>query len=304
MDIELLLHWAFRDELSKRQVSAAEGIWDRIQENQHHGGVDSGHGGAQRYAHFGLPDPDAETIEKTMAGLKDKAIDWNVSFDCIASDLAGLVSVNDVMPRAVRATYDQKVGWGQAGAKALRAWFGPGSDRPAHDRPRDVLMVGTIKVDALVTMHAIKGTRPDWWDEEPRPQMVLPKSGGSNASIIGECRGKNLYSSGSCCPLRWAPSPASIVMARAEYAAWHGGLQWLAQNLELRKFAPLMPKAPAAPWLIDDERESTVLPVMPADGNGVDAWGTLPLSPARDRKLSPKRYPKAGPVSFPLVVCE
>jgi hypothetical protein len=31
IDIETLLHWAYRDELSKRQTSSAEGIWNRIQ---------------------------------------------------------------------------------------------------------------------------------------------------------------------------------------------------------------------------------------------------------------------------------
>jgi hypothetical protein len=33
MDTELLLRWAFQDELSKRKTSSAEGIWDRILED-------------------------------------------------------------------------------------------------------------------------------------------------------------------------------------------------------------------------------------------------------------------------------
>lgn len=303
MEIETLLRWAYRDELSKRQLSAAEGIWNRIEENQHHGGIDPGHGAAQRYAHFGLPDPDAETIELAVSGLKDQGIDWNASFDVIASELAGLVSVNEIAPRAVSATTKQKVSWGEAGSKALRSWFGPGAERPVHDRPRDVLMVGTIKVDALVTMHAIKGTRPDWWDEQPEPQMV-PTTRGANASIVGECLRKNVYTEGSYCPLRWAPSPLSIVTARAEYAAWHAGLTWLAESIELRKFVALPPKAPAAPWVINTEQCSNLVLVVPNGRNNVADWGTLPLKPSRGRMLSPERREQAGPVRYPLVACE
>src|ERR1700731_122091 len=95
MDIELLLRWAYVDELSKRQSSAAEGIWDKIQDSSNHGGIDSGRGAAQRYAHFGLPDPDAERIERAVSGLGETVIDWKQHFDAIAGDLAGLITIND-----------------------------------------------------------------------------------------------------------------------------------------------------------------------------------------------------------------
>ena len=47
MDTELLLRWAFQDELSKRKTSSAEGIWDRILEDGQRGGIDVGHSAAQ-----------------------------------------------------------------------------------------------------------------------------------------------------------------------------------------------------------------------------------------------------------------
>jgi hypothetical protein len=47
------------------------------------------------------------------------------------------------------------------------------------------------------------------------------------------CEGRNRYSWGSYCPLRWEPSPIDIALARAEYAAWHRGLATLADTLQL-----------------------------------------------------------------------
>jgi hypothetical protein len=298
IDIETLLHWAYRDELSKRQTSSAEGIWDRLLEDGQTGGVDNGQGAAQRYSHFGLPDPDAERIERAVGGLEDLVIDWDQSFDTIAAELSGLVTVNDVVRRE-SPPRTRKGGWGAAGDKALAAWWGPSGARPPRDRPRDVLMVGGLKTAALVTMHAIKGTRPDWIEESPTPSMV-PALKGTNAMIHGECRGRNLYTAGSYCPLRWSPSPLSILSSRAEYLAWHHGLTTLARTLQTEKFAPLPPKASRLPWQDEAESIARLKPVMPAPGNDVSEWGTLPLTPHRDRKGPPLRKAKAGPVRYPL----
>jgi hypothetical protein len=173
IDVEMALRWAWRDELSKRQTSAAEAVWDRIDDFGRHGGidVDSGGGGAQRYD-FGVPDPDAEALERAVAELEPVVIAWARSLDQIAGPLAGLVSVNDFkrqqQPRAPKA------GWGKAGDRALRGWFGPGGERPLRDKPRDMLMVGTFRPKTPVTVHAAGASRPDWRDEEPTPGRVLP----------------------------------------------------------------------------------------------------------------------------------
>lgn len=298
IDIETLLHWAYRDELSKRQTSSAEGIWDRILEDGQRGGVDKGHGAAQRYSHFGLPDPDAELIEKAVSALEDLVIDWPKSFDAIAAELSGLISVNDVAPNAQSKPRAPRGGWGGAGAKAVKAMFGE-APRPVHDRPRDVLLVGGLKTSALVTMHAIKGNRPDWIEENPVAKPT-PAQKGPNAAIFGECKGKNLYSLGACCPLIWNPSPLSIVSSRAEYVAWYDGLTQLARTLRLAKFTPLPPKASRLPWLENSEPIAEPLPVRPMPGNNVSAWGTLPLAPSRGRKGPPLRTQRASPVRYPL----
>lgn len=298
IDIELLLTWAYRDELSKRKLSSAEGIWDRIAEDGQRGGIDPGHGAAQRYAHFGLPDTDAELIEKAVGALEDLVIDWEQSFDAIAPDLSGLISVNDMAKRneQPRAT---KAGWGAAGAKAVKVFFGE-TPRQHHDRPRDVLMLGGLRTSALVTMHAVRGTRPDRVEDSPEPHAV-PAERGTNAKIMGECRGRNLYTEGAYCPLSWEPSPLSIVSSRAEYVAWHDGLTKLAETLILAKFTALPPKASRTPWL--DARVETgreVLSVLPTPSNSIKAWGTLPLAPSRGRMGPALRSKRAGPVRYPL----
>lgn len=302
IDIETLLLWAFRDELSKRRTSAAEGLWDHIRDNGQVGtGIDRGHDGAQRYAYIGLPDPDAVLIEKAVSALENLVIDWPKSFDTIAADLSGLISVNGMtgscwqtIPRPTKGR------WGPAGDKALKAWFGPDGAKPMRyrDRPRDVLMVGGLRTAVLVTSHAVKGTRPDWFEDPPAPHAT-PALRGTNAMIVGECRGRNLYSNGSYCPLQWLPSPLSILDSRADYVAWHHGLTTLAHTVQLEKFTALPPKAPQTPWL-DAGPIAGLKPVMPTADNQVAAWGTLALSPQRDRKGHPPRTAKAGPVSYPL----
>lgn len=291
IDIELLLRWAYVDELSKRQSSAAEGIWDRIQDYQNHGGIDSGQGAAQRYAHFGLPDPDAERIELAVSAMADTVIDWGRNFKLIAGDLAGLIEINALIPHKVSAHQSGRAGWGEAGTKALKAMFSkdPKAAVPPRERPRDVLLVGGIKTRVLLTMHAIKGTRPDAWQEDgPKPSMIMA-SRGTGPSIVGECRGRNLYSTGSYCPLEWSPSPLSIVQSRADYFAWHDGLTKLANSLQLERFTALPPKAPAAPWFdaSEDVSISRIVPVVPNGYNDVAEWGTLPLKPPREKARAP-----------------
>lgn len=293
VDVESLLHWAYRDELSKRSTSSAEGIWDKVTFLGQNGGVDPGHGAAQRYSHFGLPDPDAERIEKAVSALEDKVIDWSLSFDTIAGDLGGLISVNDLTGRANGQRKAPKVGWGAAGTKALKAWWGEKGAALAHDRPRDVLLVGGIRTAALVTMHAIKGSRPDWIEEFPTPTWI-PAAHGSNPQIVGESFRKNVYRMGSYCPLAWEPSPLSVISSRAEYAVWHSGLTTLAQTIDLAKFIVLPPEASPTPWMDGQTKRAPILPVVQTRSNDVGRWGVLPLFPQRERAGPPLRVRRAG----------
>ncbi len=226
--------------------------------------------------------------------LEDLVIDWSQSFNAIAADLAGLVTVNDIERRKTSPRMPN-ASWGKAGERAVRAFWGEGAERPVRDRPRDVLMVGSLRPSVLVTMHAIRGSRPDWIEETPQPSMVQALKG-PNAMIVGECKGRNLYTIGSYCPLRWEPSPLSILSSRADYVAWHKGLVTLAETLDLKKFVVLPPKASATPWWNEQEDNSNLVPVLPTSTNDVRRWGTLPLAPERERMGAPLRVKKASAV--------
>jgi hypothetical protein len=115
VEVERLLHWAYRDELAKCDISSAEGVWDAIEQYGQRGGIDPGHGAAQRYPHFGLPHPDALKIESAVAALKDVALDWDASRDSIMGDAGALLSYRDVilvrsLPTAALVTMHARMG--------------------------------------------------------------------------------------------------------------------------------------------------------------------------------------------------
>src|SRR5262249_45759542 len=137
-------------------------------------------------------------------------------------------------------------------ARATRAsWHNRSGERVVVelDRPRDIILVRSLRSSALVTMHASMGTRPDWIDE-PLKCYPTPATHGGGARIIGECIGRHRYIEGSYCPLRWEPSPLSIAEARADYIAWWRGLDELVWRLanKLTRFLATPPRAPRLPW--------------------------------------------------------
>lgn len=266
-DIEALLRWAYLDELPKRQISSAEGVWQGIAEYGQRGGIDVGHSAAQRYPHFGAPHPDAELIEKAVGALKPVSIEED--FDAIVGELGSLVAVNDFRPRlGVRVP-----------GVATTAGYYDKKTMPPSFAPRDVIAVRTINVAALVTTHAVMGTRPDWTSAQPRPYQT-PAAHGRGPKIIGECRGKNLYTAGSYCPLRWSPSPIDVVLGRADYHVWRRALTSLAETLELTSHIPLLPAASAMPWQAP-EKPSRIF------SYAVAKQAPLPLKPQRKRAGPP-----------------
>lgn len=278
IEVEKLLQWAYRDELSKRTTSSAEGIWDQIEEYGRGGiNADPGHGAAQRYSHFGLPHPDAEVVERAVSALQDSQINWASESEAIMGDLLGIA---DTRPLAARPTPPRQtiVGW----------WEGSRWYKSGAGMPRDVMMVRTLKVSALVTMHAKMGTRPDWYDDPPRPYQTRA-SRGSKPAIVGECWGKAAYSPGSHCPLTWDPSPISVAETRADYLAWWRGLAALANGLGLESFHVLSPTAPEMPWR-DPE------PIRAVHAGPIIRQSPLPLAPQRPKSGAIPIRPKGGPV--------
>ena len=103
----------------------------------------------------------------------------------------------------------------------------------------------------LVIGHASAGTRPHWY---PNPIRVLPIRDGSRVRIIGECKGRDRYTLGSHCPLRFDPPLATVAHARAEYAVWFGALVHLVVVLSGRLGAHVAtyPQASPKPWQTPD----------------------------------------------------
>jgi hypothetical protein len=258
VEIEQLLQWAYLDELSKRHISSAEGVWDAVREYGQRGGVDVGHGAAQRYPHFGVPHEDAEAIERSVNELGSVSVDWDADYDLIAWDLAALVKINEIAQPQRSRFADGSSGRGISQlekapivdfsyvreGKLLRGVRAS----PIRDDARDVISVSTINVAALVHRHAIKRSRPFFNEDRPRPFMV-PAERGRGAKLIGECRGKNLYTIGSYSPLHWSPSPLRIMLDRAEYLIWWYALTTLAKQLSLNDHEALKPDANPAPWI-------------------------------------------------------
>jgi hypothetical protein len=70
---------------------------------------------------------------------------------------------------------------------------------------------------AWVTQFASMGSRPAW---DLGPMACHPAIGTKGQiAIVGECRGKGKYTSGSYCPLAWEPTPYEIAEARGLYFA-------------------------------------------------------------------------------------
>lgn len=289
-DIESLLHWCYRDELTKRFTSSAEGIWDHIAEYGQNGGIDVGDGAAQRYPHFGLPHPDAETIEKAVGALEDAHIDWARDGEPVLGDL---LAITDVRPLHARPSQPRQttIGYRDRHRDTI------GWRTQAVPAPRDFILVRSLKTAALVTMHARMGNRPDWREEPPR---LVPQLDRNRPKLVGECRGRNLYSTGSHCPARWEPSPLTIAESRADYLAWWRGLRLLASTLVLTEHEVLPPVAPEYPWNCETLDGDTTI-----HAGGTVTHAKLPLAPQRGdiaRAGPPPSRPRHGPVTIKRIV--
>ncbi|MDB5612129.1 MAG: hypothetical protein JWP25_9029 [Bradyrhizobium sp.] len=277
IEIQALLEWCFRQELPKRQISSAEGIWRDVAIGA--AGTGGDHGSAQRYPHHGLPHDDALLIEQAVADLPLWMCDWAESLPAIMGDLAGLLTVNDLRREQEERGRITQSSW------PAKTYSKTERRAQAVNKPRDVIFVGSIDVEALVVSHARQGTRPRWYGEPVTCRKTPSRTDPNRPLIIGECRARDLYTTGSCCPLKWGipgdkwgdvlVTPFSIATARADYRAWWYGLRLLAKSLVLLEHAPLPPEAPEFPWF-DGEREVSLY-----GQRSPPKMATLPLKPQR-----------------------
>lgn len=237
LDIEHLCRWAYREELSKRRTSSAEAIWGRLADFSATAAAIDYSPGPQRYD-LGEPHADAVLLEAAVAKLPDVALDWQSEAGMILGDLLALVE-----PRHLEGAPAPSPG------RVTNISWGNFQQTQQVQPARQVILVRTLRPAALVTAHAYLGTRPDWHTDPPRPQSV-PSTRGHGPKIVGECKARNWYTTGSYCPLVWEPSAIEVAEARADYLAWWRGLVRLVKLLrgQLTRFAPLMPAAPEMPW--------------------------------------------------------
>lgn len=102
----------------------------------------------------------------------------------------------------------------------------------------------------LVEDHARSGVSPDWCRHQPRPMCVIGPNG--KQTVFGKRYGKDRYSEGAHCPLRWGdPTIESIARARAIYTIWWQSLDRLSilLNGKLKDHVASAPAALRAPWL-------------------------------------------------------
>jgi hypothetical protein len=131
LDIEALLHWAYRDELPKRHTSSAEGIWNKLGRIATLG-IDPGQRtatAAQRYAHLGVPHEDAIEIEKTVGKLQPAMIDWKRHGRFILGELFGMLPIEQTSSLAQHAA----CGTSSMGSRAATL---PSDDRTQQDQDR------------------------------------------------------------------------------------------------------------------------------------------------------------------------
>jgi hypothetical protein len=148
----------------------------------------------------------------------------------------------EAVDRAVAALPDAAIDW----ERHLPSIMGDlAALLPLADAPRE-----RIRTSVLVRSCGILG-RPPAWEGRPRPHRTQPARGpAGGAAVVGECHGRDRYSPGAHCPIRWEPAPAEIARRRATYVAWWDGLIRLSEALDgqLRGVTVLPPSAPAAPW--------------------------------------------------------
>lgn len=239
IDIELLLRWAYRDELAKRVTSSAEGVWDRMAAVGRYGVVVDSAPRAQRYD-LGEPHEDALILERGVASLPDAVIDWQREAHSVLGDLMAVLEPGSL----------ENASAGFPGRfRPTASWTTKAGERVCVqlDPPREVATVRTLRTSALVTMHASMGTRPDWREEHPQP-LPVPAVRGPNPMVMGKCLRKGIYSEGSYCPLRWWPSPTAVAAARADYLVWWRGLRELTK-INFVAHRALAPAVPEMPWL-------------------------------------------------------
>lgn len=234
MDIEDVLRWAFVDELPKRREDDGSfrmrefpSVCPMFAMAQHGGRIENFTREPGFPAAMGEPHPDALIVEAAVLGLSrfaEHRFDGDLG---LAPDLPAGQDQQGPMARAMHQLVEVVRIRARLGARPTFA----ASPEPAalvdEKRGRPVVMIQrtTMKADA---------------EGRLRPHIVEERVG---------AEGKDRYPRGAYCVIEW-DDPRSILIERAEYAAWWAGLDLLAHELsgKLTSIAVLPPAAAQRPW--------------------------------------------------------
>lgn len=107
---------------------------------------------------------------------------------------------------------------------------------------------------------------------EPRPPVMVEFEERSKPKRAGS------YEAGSYCKLEWEPSPGSILLERAHYAAWRVAMDWLQTELTEAGIAVDPCRAARRPWLGEQDVREIQVDVredLAAKGKQQDAMAHL-----------------------------
>ena len=275
--IEQLLSWAYLEELPKQNEGG--GLLSDLA--MLGAPIDKGHIGDRMPLGAGPPHPDAILLHYHVCQLPYVRVDWARQRDYLMGPLAPWLDLNDITVSAMatglhgKRQLDQGIKFrafprGRRGKKKLRA-------SAEVDKDARLIEAHHESAAGLVMMHARLKTRPIW---QVGDITVRPVIGGNNQPMmIGRSTRRGYYTEGSHCPLTLSPPPQEIASARFEYMVWHQALCELAMcGRELRDHEPLLPSAPAQPWVTGEEPKRPV-----HDAERAVRYPTLPLHPQRDR---------------------
>lgn len=283
-DIEEALHWVVNDELPKlREETGGDSVSAYIHPMWRQGAfmsrIDCWNKPPGYPSAMGDPDPDALAI---AAAVRDLNVDRLVLHDTLITyGLSGEYNSALLLERARANARDSIIAWA-----ALKK-------RPPLDE--------TIHLERVLSSTG----QPTVWRMEERTHV---DEAGVEVTTTHEVPTKLIrggtYPNGAYCLYRQSPTPAEIAFARAEYAVWWIGMQYLARQLEAatvldknRKPVRLLqgvslrtPRAPQYPW-IPGEAHS---PQVRASSRGSIGLGGRPIDLSQ-RRPTARRMPGRRP---------
>jgi len=249
VDVELVLQWAFRDELPKRRDEREGGgeaasVSPMFRACAFGSRIDNWSREPGFPVAMGEAHPDALRVLDAVEGVKPEDLDLRTWAAWSLGNPLGL-DVEAMAEDAARQVVGLVVSNAKAGTRPYEGdELAVKQKRGANGQPE---VYGKVKGALEVNGETYEVER----------DAVLPSKGREGGS----------YPPGSYCKILYAPGLVRTYSARAEYAAWHAALVVLADRLadRLESRRVTAPTAPAKPW--DGERDRNksgrILPANP-----------------------------------------